>query len=245
VTATDYELRHGYTLADLNHVARAAVAADRLMAMSATERYDLAWSAIAEHLYSAETPPHRSALIATGWQAIARHVRDGLRQRGYTDSRPRDWSSDQPTMPRYVQFWHGQVTPSHEDKVVEKLAATQVFAVLRGPYRDAVLALAVHDDYRKAAEALGISDKALRFRLGRARRRFLIEWHEGETPRRSRRTDRRVEAHGKALATACGNGHPWTPENTRTEDRMVRGKPQHRRVCRACERDRAARRGAV
>lgn len=240
----DMEVRHGFTLGDLHQITAAAVISDRLMAMDYAERRDIAWSAIAEHLCAAEEPPHRQELIRVGWQAIYRHVRDGLRQRGYADGE-RDWSSDQPTMPRFAQFWHAQVTPSHEDRVAERIATAQVMATISGPYRDAVVALAVHGDYVEAADALGIKYTALTVRLSTARRQFLARWHEGETPYRPRRTDRRVKSHSAERATHCGSGHEWTPENTRIRTRIVRGKPKHERVCRACEHDRGRNRRAA
>lgn len=237
-------VRHGYTLDDLDRMTRMALGADRLMAMSFDERRDIAWSAIAEALCVADEPPHYQELVRVGWQAIYRHVRDGLRQRGYADG-DRDWSSDEPTRPRFVAYWGSRVEPSHEDRIVEKIATGQVLATLGAPYRDAVVALAVHDDYMRAAESLGIKYGALTARMRTARSQFLGRWHEGETPYRPRRTDRRVESHSAELATHCGNDHEWTPENTRWATSMMRGKVKRRRFCRACEQDRGKRRWAA
>lgn len=237
-------IRHGYTLNDLDRLTKMALGADRLLAMGYTERHDIAWSAIAEALCAASEPPHYQELVRIGWQAIYRHVRDGLRQRGYADGE-RDWSSDEPTRPRFVAYWGSRVEPSHEDRIVEKIAADQVLATLGGPCRDAVVALAVHDDYLKAAESLGIRYTALTARMRTARAQFLGRWHEGETPHRPRRVDRRVESHSKESATHCGNGHEWTPENTRNATTMAQGKPKHRRFCRECERDRGRAKGAA
>lgn len=222
---------HGYTLADVNHMARAAVVADRLMAMPVDERFDIAWSAIAHQLCEADEPPARQQLIQAGWQAISRHVRDGLRQRGYSDGRDR---SDGPTMPRFAMFWGVGVTPSHEDTVVDRIGMGQAVQLLRGPYLDAILALATHGDYRAAADALGIQYSNLTVRLTAARRCIDAAWFGDETPPR-RRPDRRVESYSTPLADACSKGHPYTPENTRIRHRMVRGKPNRSRVCRKCE----------
>lgn len=181
-------------------------------------------------------------MIQAGWQAIYRHVRDGIRQRGYTDSR--DWSEDAPNRPRFLMFWGSGVTPSHEDRVVERIATHQVLDLLNGPYRDAVLALAAHEDYMRAAEALGINYGAFVARIGVARKRVDAAWYGGETPPR-RKTDRRVESHSKQLDTHCSQGHEWTPENTRTRQRIVRGKLKRERTCRRCESERGKKRSAA
>lgn len=241
--ASDVEVKHGYTLLDLDQMTRAAVIADRSMATDIQTRKDIAWSAIAEHLAASDEPPHRQELIRTGWQAIYREARDSFRQRGRPDEA---WSTDDGFRPRFVAYWQDfTVTPSHEHGIVEKLAADQVLDTLTPIYRDAIVALAVHDDYRLAAEALGLKYSAFTVRVSTARRQLLALWFEGETPRKVRRTDRRVEVHGKELATHCGAGHEWTPENTRNRSRIVRGKLRKERVCRACEANRGAGRNAA
>src|SRR5690606_16459965 len=65
------QIKHGYTLADLDDMARAAVAVDRLLVGDAHYRHSIAYSAIAEALYASEEPPDRAHLIRVGWQAIA------------------------------------------------------------------------------------------------------------------------------------------------------------------------------
>lgn len=233
----DIEVKHGYTLRDLDQMTHAAMIADRSMAMDYTDRRDIAWSAIAEALWQAPHWPKRSTLIQAGWQAIYRAVREEYRQHGYAD---RDRYSGYATAPRFMQFWFPTVVRSHEDRIVERIAVHQVLAVLTPTYRDAVVALAAHDDYRRAAEGLNLQDSAFRQRMTTARRRVLAAWFEGETPQKIRTTDRRVEVHGKPLATHCEKGgHEWTPENTRIRQRIVRGKLRKDRVCRACEHDRS------
>lgn len=237
-------VRHGYTVGDLHEITAAALAADRLMAMDYTERRDIAWSAIAEHLCAADERPDRQRLVRVGWQAIYRHVRDGLRQRGYADGE-RDWASSEPTMPRFALYWAPRVEQSHEERIVDRLTSEQVFTKVTGVYRDAVVSLAVHGDYAAAAASLGINYSALTVRLTAARRTFLRYWHEGETPHRPRRTDRRIESYAINLSTQCSKGHEYTPENTRVRYRIVRGKPNQSRVCRACEADRGKKRSGA
>jgi hypothetical protein len=236
VSVDEMEVRHGYTLRDLHRLTATAVRADRSMALDVADARDIAWSSIAEHLCAADEPPHPNELVQAGWQGIYRAVREGYRARGYSDG---NYGVDgAPTMPRFVKFWGSGVTPSHEDSIVERVAAEQIMPTLTDIYRDAVIALAVHDDYVLAADSLGLKYSALTARLSVARRQLLELWHEGETPHRTRRTDRRVESHSATLAAVCGRGHEWTPENTLTRHRMVRGAPKHERVCRQCEHDR-------
>jgi hypothetical protein len=233
-------IRYGYTLRDLHRLTATAVRADRSMALDVADARDIAWSSIAEHLCAADEPPHPNELVQAGWQGIYRTVRESYRSRGYSDGN----YGDEPTMPRFAKFWGSGVTPSHEDGIVERVAADQVLGTLTATYRDAITALALTDDYLKAANLLGINYSAFTVRIATARRRILALWHEGETPHRTRRTDRRVESHSATLATHCGRGHEWTPENTRIRHRMVRGNPKRDRTCRQCEHDRgAARRG--
>jgi DNA-directed RNA polymerase specialized sigma24 family protein len=230
----ELHIAHGFRLRDLDQMTRAAAIADRTMALGYQDKKDIAWSAIAEALVTAQETPDRQALIRVGWQAIYRTVRDSYRSRGYND--------DGEAMPRFAMFWTNPYTPSHEHHVVESIATHQVLDTLGEIYRDAIVALAAHGDYQRAAQSLGIQYAAFTVRLSTARRQLLALWHEGETPRRVRTTDRRVGAYGRDLATRCSEGHEWTPENTYIRHRKLRGKPHTSRVCRACEHDRSARR---
>jgi hypothetical protein len=239
MSTPDMEVKYGYTLRDLEQMTHAAMKADRSMAMDYADRRDIAWSAIAEELCAAPHWPKRSTLIQAGWQAIYKAVREEYRQHGYAD---REWGNGHASAPRFMKYWFPSVTHSHEDRIVERLAVGQVVDILTPIYRDAVVALAVHDDYRLAAEALGIKPKAFQARIDTARQRMLARWFQGETPRKVRQTDRRVEVHGQELATHCKSDHEWTPENTLIRSRIVRGKLRKSRVCRACEHDRSVER---
>lgn len=239
MSTSDMEVKYGYTLRDLDQMTHAAMKADRSMAMDYADRRDIAWSAIAEELCAAPHWPKRSTLIQAGWQAIYKAVREEYRQHGYAD---REWHSGYATAPRFMKYWFPTVTHSPEERIVERIAARQVLDALTPTYRDAVVALAVHDDYRLAAQAMDLKDKAFQFRISTARRQMLARWFEGETPRKVRKTDRRAGVHGQELATHCSAGHEWTPENTRLRHRILRGKRHTARTCRACEHDRSVER---
>lgn len=231
------EIRHGYALDDLEQMTRTAIVADRSMAMDFQDRHDIAWSAIAEALWTAETPPHRQELVRAGWQAIYRAVRENYRQHGYADRT--SWSGHA-SAPQFVKYWYAPVTGSHENRIVERLATRQVLAGLETPYRDALIALALHGDYQSAARTLGLKDSAFRLRISKARRDVLRRWFEGETPRRVRTTDRRVGSYMQS--DRCPQNHPWTEENTRIQQRIVRGTLRKTRRCRECQRTYDARR---
>lgn len=223
--AGDVEVRHGYTLADLEAIARAACRADRSLASDAHTRYSVALSAIGLALAEADDPPRREDLVRAGWQAIYDEVRGMRHLYGFAE---KDGTRGVASSPRFVEFWwHG--TTSFEDALVERLSAPAVLSTLTDSERAAVLALAGHDDYPAAAAALDLRYSTLTVRLSNARKRWYRHWFAPDTPPRITGTDRRVEAHGRPPATHCRAGHEYTPENTRwRRDRKGRD-------CRACE----------
>jgi hypothetical protein len=234
VNSADTPIRHGYTLGDLDAMARHACAYDRSMASDADTRYRTAWSAIAEALSAAEHWPRRESLVRAGWEAIYAEVRQmrhtfGMRR----DGPDRDVASGA----RFAQFWYSPVS-SFENDLTERLALPAIMATLTDSERSAVVALAVHEDYQLAAASLGLPLSTLTVRLSAARRRFRRRWFAPDTAPPITGTDRRVQAHGRPLPDHCGHGHAFTPENTRTRPG---GKG---RTCRACERERALRRRA-
>ncbi|MFF7022978.1 hypothetical protein ACFY97_18495 [Streptomyces klenkii] len=234
---SDIEVRHAYTLADLDRMAKAAVVADRSLASNIHLRYDIAWSAIALALAEADEPPLPQALVRAGWQAIYADVRQGWKLYGVArDTGERTVGSS----PRFAAYWrHTHEVPS-EEGLIERIAVCQILDTLPVVYRDAVLALATHGTLHAAARALGISDVAMKGRITTAKRRFAARWYAPEAPPRLR-IDRRVGSYTAVLATHCAHGHEFTLENTRWD----RGRRGRVRRCRACERIRSAERRAA
>lgn len=232
-------LRHGFTIADLHKAARAAVIADRSRGMDQSTAYDIAWEGICLHLMEATQAPHYGDLVRAGWQAIYAEIRQGNRMRGIPEA---DRRYELDTSPRFAQYWGRLVQPGHETAIVERLALAQILPALTHTQQQGLAALAARGDYQDAADFLGIDYKALIARVGYARRKFLSCWFEHETPPRARRTDRRVGSRSQPKSTHCPQGHEWTPENTRWDTRMVKGTVRRGRRCRACQRERDARR---
>jgi hypothetical protein len=182
-----HALRYGYNLDDLQRFAR--IATWRVVGrIEYQTRYEVAWSAIAEALYSAVQAPEPGELIVAGYAAISAHLGDEMHHTG------RDRKHVGQEMPRFSAYWRGLSphAPSPEQRIVDATALRQIWPHLPGRQREALLALAAHDDYLAAAAALGVTPGAFRALVSQARRTFLRLWHEGETPSRVWGTDRRV-----------------------------------------------------
>lgn len=187
-------LRHGYTLADLHGIARLAVHTAGSMASNWHERYETAWSAIAERLYAAEDPPQRFDLVRCGQLAIYAVVDDTRHHHGYYKRKTLRAEAGAASSPAFLAFWWDWLgtTPSCEARLVERTALTQILPALTPAQQEAIAALAVYDDYHAAAEAIGATYVTFRSNVARARARFLALWHEGEAPSRPWGCDRRA-----------------------------------------------------
>lgn len=186
------ELRYGYTLDDLHRLANIAVHADPWhQAMNVADRLETAWSAIAEFLYSCEEPPADYDLIRAARLAIADEWQREKSAHGVADP-----YAGREAAPNYQRYWFATPTPSPEGRVIDRFAVQQILPTLRRFERDALLALATFDDYAEAERALGIAPRSLPGRVKSAREAFLALWHEGETPSRQWKRDRRVGNRG-------------------------------------------------
>lgn len=191
-----HTLRHGYNLADLDQLAKFATRRVFGATIHPRDRYDLAWSAIVEHLYTAATRPDPSDLITSGQKAIARHHEielhhHGVQQHTYAPA------------PRHAIYWQGitHPAPSPETCTVEQFALYQIWPRLTVAERAAVHALAAHRTHQAAADALGVSYQTFAARLAKARERFLRLWHEGEQPSRLWRKDQRAARRASGQTT--------------------------------------------
>lgn len=182
---------HGYTMRDLDTLARSVVINNRAW-WPAGDRDDLhaaAWHGIVEHLCTADERPARWVLLEAGREALAQDVRDTMRHRGTR----RDSSNNGA---RYAMYWDwaGRATPSPEAGIVERVALEQILEALTPRQREAFTALAAAGDYPEAARLLDIEDQTFRSLLGRARGVFRGLWHEGEQPSAHWGCDRRAGA---------------------------------------------------
>lgn len=233
------ELRHGYTLADINRLSRVATRTAGTHAADHADLVSWAWSAIVEHLYLAEYWPPEHRLIQAGKTAIWASVRSDQRWHGGA----RQAHYEPGTMAAYQRYWWGYtaVTPSHEEPVVERLALRQVLPLLTAREHQALLAVAAHDgDVEAAAISMGLTLGAIKNRLQAARKRIFAAWHEGTVPprrvwRTAGTTRARIVADPERLGGHCHRGHLFDQANTYV-------KASGKRECRRCIADAAGRR---
>jgi hypothetical protein len=177
-------LWHGYTLADLDQLARtAARTAFGGRILDPVDRYQAAWSAIAEQLCTADEPPTRGDLIRVGSNATSRAGQDHRHTWGMT----RTWGSAEGDMARFLRYWEleRRSTASPEEAVVDRTALHQIWPRLSLTHRQVLYAFAIHDgDHEAAAESLGKTVATFRSHLKAARASFRALWHEHETPSR-------------------------------------------------------------
>lgn len=179
------ELAHGYTLADLNRLAVHTVTRDVWhYGMSFPDRVEIAWSAMAETLYTHPQPPHVSTLMAAAQTHIRQRVQSDRASHGISNQ---DAHSPAPNFHRY---WCNHHTASPENPVVERTALHQIWPRLAPRHRDVLTALAAHGDYTTAAASLAMTYTTFRATVADARKRFLRLWHEGEQPSRIWATSR-------------------------------------------------------
>lgn len=189
-----HSIKWGYNLADLARLARFAVGRCRARSGDYLDRYEAAWSAIAEHIFTAKEYPDPADVVNTGTEAVARHCHRNTREHGGNNY-------GEP-MPAFERYWTPPTASSVEDRVIESMAVWQILPTLTPAQRRAVTALAATGDYELAAAANGTKYGAFAQSLWAGRRRFTAFWFEGETPPKPRRDQRRAGGHLKKALTA-------------------------------------------
>jgi hypothetical protein len=212
MTTARQELRHGYTIADLDQLTRTAVLADRSRALPYRHAWDTARSAIAVALYEADTPPTRSDLITAGWRGIYDEVRATRHQYGYRD---RDATAGVASAPMFVRYWR-PAAESWTDSLIERLATTQVHAAVSTRDRELINALVVFGDNRAAAAALGMLVTTYGTAVAAARQRWLALWFDGPVPQRRHRHRPRHRYDETGLAP-CGTHAAYRRHRKRRE----------------------------
>lgn len=193
------QVLHGFTLDHLHHIARWAVNSSLAKAMDYADRFEAAWSGVIEYLVACEEAPSSLDLIQAGEQSLARMIRDEYRHHGYAG---RDRYAGAESGTNYQRYWWSTPTPSPENRVVDRTALRQIWPHLTVRQREALTCLAATEDYKAAAEAMGVTPGTFNVHISKARKAFLALWHEGEEPSSVWGADRRVGRRDAAAPVA-------------------------------------------
>lgn len=172
-------VRFGYSMEEIDRIAsNAAATALWRGGLDRPTRFETARSAIAELLCTAEADPGPRDLHVAGCTAIREQARTEARHHG--TARAYEGAS----RVSFERYWAvaANPTPSAENRIVERAALAQIWPELKPRLRCVLLALAEHEDYKRAAASLGLSYPTFCSEVSRARRAFLALWHEGEAP---------------------------------------------------------------
>lgn len=220
------EVRHGYTLRSLDHLARRALIRCHGSGLAMPDRYMIAYEAITIALMETDETPDEYDLVRAAQMAITSANNSEFQAHGltHTEAKP---------SPRFMAYWRTTAGPTQPavERVEDRIALTQIWAHLTENQREALLAFASTGQRAKAAKALGLQEPEANRRILVARRAAVALWHDHETPAPLPK-DRRRGSNKKPPITHCRRGHEYTLENTITRwDRSVR---RVVRRCRAC-----------
>lgn len=206
------ELAWGYTMADVELLTTKACWTLKGRRLDQLERWEAAWFAIVEMLYTAEERPEPGQLYIAGVDGIGRAANQYNQAHGLTH-----YTGMNDVGPNYEKYWKpvSGPRPDFTENLVELMSLPQVLAALTGEEYAAVAAVAACGTQAAAAETLGITRRTVTKRIGIARRKILALWFEGETPH-----------IGEPTETHCKNGHAWAEHGFQDG----RG----RMVCRPC-----------
>lgn len=187
----DAVLPYGYSVDDVDGMARKAAFAWGRTTPPFDERVDIARFAIVEHLLTSAEIADFHGLVNLGDAAIKKAVEINAYHRGeYTSGR--GVAAGTPKV-SFWRYWNSASAPalSPEEAIVDALALVQIWPRLTSNDHRVITALAAHDDYEVAANSLGVTTRSLRAYLSGARSRFLRLWHEHEKPSQMWGHDRR------------------------------------------------------
>src|SRR5262249_12943901 len=156
------------------------------------DQYEAAWYGICERLLEADEQPEHHELIRAGQDAVNRLVNGELHHAGFFKYKTCGTAYGPGSMPGFVKFWNNPVRLLPPDDVIEVRALAAIWANLKEREQQALAALAVYEDYAAAAQAMGVTPGTFRGLIKRGRQAFLTLWHEGETPSRIWRADKRT-----------------------------------------------------
>ncbi|MFG1794227.1 hypothetical protein [Nocardia sp. NPDC049149] len=189
------EIRHGYTLQQVDILVRCGVLRNPwYQGIDADERYATGWHAAVELLYVSEQQPTPRDLTHAAWYAADKWTGRSAEEHGVPRARGESYQG-RDDMPRFHAYWSRRTIGAVDEAVVDRVALLQIWPRLKPIHQEALQALAAYEDYRQAADALGLRYHTFCARVRLGRNRFHELWLEGETPNRRWR-DRRISMPG-------------------------------------------------
>lgn len=172
---------HGYTVTDISSLVGVVVLNyARRGSRDLDEKRAVATLAVVEELHRHESDPGASALLRAAEYAVQFETRSAMSDRGYNTN---PWKYDREYQVGFPAYWIPGAVTALEDKVVERMATTQVMATLSERQKQTLQTLAeCGGDPKAAAALLGIRPNSVSGNLLNARAAFLALWFEHETP---------------------------------------------------------------
>lgn len=176
------ELRHGYTLRDIDRLSSTAIRINAWYRnIDAEERLAAARCAIVDVLYSNTEAPSERTLFSAAVDAADKLTYSAGAAYGIPAGHG---SQGAPRRPGFSAYWKTVAGGSagFDTKVVEAVALWQILAQLTEQQRQTLIAFAADDERQAAADRLGVSVRTLARLLADSRRRFIELWFGDETP---------------------------------------------------------------
>lgn len=200
------ELRFGFSYTHLQALAWRAMGKHAgSSGMDISDRYEAAFGAVTECLYSApESEPVTALdLYRAAMRGLGRLRYDDLKERGFAHQGGpnRDVMTGPFSAPSVWRYWHQPPPSTPEDLATDRVALIQIMGTLTPQQAHTLITLARNsNDYEATAKALGVTEHLPTQRLARARLAFLAAWHEHETvPRRRHQGEGRPGRRASAM----------------------------------------------
>ena len=210
------EVRWGYTMADLDRLARRVYNKTRRSYLfDQADHYSAAWFGITEHLFDAVEYPSERDLIDAGVERVGEESRANRQFYGINPE------GEDGIGPRFGTYWRPQAarTDGFTDRIDDREALPRVLEVLNLDLYEAIVTLAAYGNVAEAAKALGLEYRLYYKRIERARAKLIAAWFAPEHP----------ASLGNGYGDTCRRGHSRAQHSFRNE----RGA----NVCRICTRD--------
>jgi hypothetical protein len=133
---------HGYTMLGIDMIAKAAVTRARARSMDYRDRFDAAWHAIAEQVFTSPGHPVPAVLREAGTAAVNRLAQDEGRHRGFDRRNPAEGFEGMRAFQAYWLPYRWAVQPP-DNPVTERLALAQIWPELSPAHQAILIAMAV------------------------------------------------------------------------------------------------------